>query len=183
MSSVYAPGSRRSRGKLYRPSASVVTLTWTIDLARRAVTTTPSILPSASELTIPVSADCSSAWTASIRGGKTIAAAVAASASISLFRIGLSRRKLVVAVSRLDSPVLGSVDRYGILPHLTPGVERRRGATQTRRAAGVAGLYLRPMPYTSARGRTYRHVHTHLFGGFRIGTRPCSNSPAGARRG
>src|SRR5882672_9288448 len=129
MSSVYAPGSRRSRGKLYRPSASVVTLTWTIDLARRAVTTTPSILPSASELTIPVSADCSSAWTASIRGGKTIAAAVAASASISLFRIGLSRRKLVVAVSRLDSPVLGSVDRYGILPHLTPGVERRRGDT------------------------------------------------------
>src|SRR5258706_14889355 len=155
MSSVYAPGSRRSRGKLYRPSASVVTLTWTIDLARRAVTTTPSILPSASELTIPVSADCSSAWTASIRGGKIIAAAVAASASISLIRIGLSRRKLVVAVSRLDSPVLGSVDRYGILPHLTPGVERRRGATQTRWARASQG-------YTCGQCRTLQREGGHI---------------------
>src|SRR3989442_974214 len=107
MSSVYAPGSRRSRGKLYRPSASVVTLTWTIDLARRAVTTTPSILPSASELTRPVSAASPSARTALPTGGKTIAAAMAARVNISLARIGFSRRKLC-----------------GILPHFGPAGER-----------------------------------------------------------
>jgi len=48
----------------------VVTLTWTIDLARRAVTTTPCIMPSASELTMPVTPSETSARTASMTGWK-----------------------------------------------------------------------------------------------------------------
>src|SRR5258706_16259350 len=93
MSSVYAPGSRRSRGKLYRPSASVVTLTWTIDLARRAVTTTPSIFPSASELTMPVSAASPSAPTVLLTGGETNPAAGGAKGHNKFARPGGSRPK------------------------------------------------------------------------------------------
>jgi len=69
----------------------VVTLTWTIAPGRCAVTTTPSILPSASELTTPVSAASASAQATLLAGGNTIAAAVAARVNISLARIGFSR--------------------------------------------------------------------------------------------
>src|SRR5258705_6621213 len=96
---------------------------------RCAVTTTPSIFPSAAELTNPVSADCPSAWTALLSGGKTIAAAMAARVNISLARIGLS-----------------SDENYAVSCHtLAPRGNREES----------------------------RHAHTLLFGGFRVGVRPC----------
>src|SRR5689334_8546413 len=65
-----------------------------MDLARRAVTTTPSIFPSASELTMPVSAESPPFRAALLIGGKAIAVAVATRVKMSLARIGHSSRKL-----------------------------------------------------------------------------------------
>src|SRR5262245_47847959 len=57
----YEPASRRSRGKLYRPVASLTTVTVMLESVRFALTNTPSIVPSSCELTTPVragDADC-----------------------------------------------------------------------------------------------------------------------------
>src|SRR5688572_31724063 len=52
----YVPGSSRARGNAYRPCASVATVTVTVEPARFALTSTPSICASCCELTTPVSA-------------------------------------------------------------------------------------------------------------------------------
>src|SRR3954462_5016362 len=54
--SAYWPGSSRVAGKLKRPSCCVATLTVTVEPARFALTTTPSIGPSLADDTVPVSA-------------------------------------------------------------------------------------------------------------------------------
>src|SRR5262245_12536882 len=55
--SVYWPGSSRSAGNSYWPCALVTTLMASLAPAFLAVTTTPSMAPSASELTLPVMAE------------------------------------------------------------------------------------------------------------------------------
>src|SRR5947207_15145497 len=85
-------------------------------------------------------------------GGKTIAAAVAASVNIRLARMALS------------SPD----ENYGILPHLRCGW----------RSALLTYAVIAHVQQTK-RGE-YRHVHTLLFGDFRTGDRPCARHRAGA---
>lgn len=52
----YLPESIRFRGKLYRPRALVITDVRIGEPSRCAMTATPSIAPSACEVTLPVSA-------------------------------------------------------------------------------------------------------------------------------
>src|SRR5438045_342805 len=56
MLSPYWPGSSRDAGKLKRPLSSVGTLTVTVEPTFLALTTTPSMAPSLSDVTRPVSA-------------------------------------------------------------------------------------------------------------------------------
>src|SRR5947208_2038944 len=56
MLSPYWPGSSRVAGKLNRPLSSVGTLTVTVEPTFLALTTTPSMAPSLSDVTRPVSA-------------------------------------------------------------------------------------------------------------------------------
>src|SRR5437762_3494504 len=53
----YWPGSRRFCGKLYRPCASLTTVTVIVASALLALTSTPSIAPSSCEETRPASAE------------------------------------------------------------------------------------------------------------------------------
>src|SRR6185436_6190246 len=103
-----------------------VTLTRTIEPGRCAVTTTPSIFPSACEPTVPVSAGWPGAGTA---GGENIAAADAASARISLPRIRLSRCSLGFAYY---APGVGVLPRSGTL--------RRGGGYRHVHTRGFDGL-------------------------------------------
>src|SRR5205814_7896400 len=98
-----SPSCRRLCGKVYWPCASVVTLTSTIEPGFLAVTTTPSILPSASELTVPVRAAWPCAQTVGVVGWKSITAALAVKLNISLLRIGVSLVKLILVGLKLES--------------------------------------------------------------------------------
>src|SRR5258706_4443693 len=57
MATEYFPGSSRSRGKLYSPLAFVTTVRVIVDPTRFALTSTPSIVPSWAEVTLPARAD------------------------------------------------------------------------------------------------------------------------------
>src|SRR5258706_4925247 len=133
---------------------------------RCAVTTTPSIFPSAWELTIPVSAACPSAWTASI--GKIIAAAAAASANITLFRMRLSRRKLVMA-GWLDSPLMRRSSTDTASCHILAASGGTRARCEKRLTVGCFDI-LRALAYTSRREGGHIGMFTRvLLVGFRAG--------------
>jgi hypothetical protein len=57
MATEYLPGSNLSRGKLYSPRALLTTLMVTVEPARFALTSTPSMAPSACDVTLPASAE------------------------------------------------------------------------------------------------------------------------------
>jgi len=52
----YWPGSSRVRGKRYRPCASVATVVVIVEPAFLALTSTPSMVPSSTDVTCPVKA-------------------------------------------------------------------------------------------------------------------------------
>src|ERR1051326_8073368 len=80
MLSPYWPGSSRPAGKLKRPLSSVGTLTVTVEPAFLALTTTPSMAPSLSDVTRPVSAAlCAKAGTDSRQHATRLKAATFAS--------------------------------------------------------------------------------------------------------
>src|SRR5436305_1980895 len=61
MESVYLPAASRSAGKLKRPCSSVTTVIVTGEASFLGLTSTPSIAPSSTDDTVPLSAACASA--------------------------------------------------------------------------------------------------------------------------
>jgi hypothetical protein len=95
---VYFPGSSRWRGKLYWPWALLTTQVVIVEPAFFAPTITPSIAPSACEVTLPVSAESEEVWAvikpARVKPSKTV--------SMPLVMIHSSLFKLLSSASPLS---------------------------------------------------------------------------------
>src|SRR5947209_6262791 len=111
----YCPGSSRPAGKLNRPLSSVGTLTVTVEPTFLALTTTPSMAPSLSEVTRPDSAAlCAKAGTDNNRQDATTPQAVT-----------IALRRMTISLDTLLLPLDASIDS---------GVHRDNQARQNLRA-------------------------------------------------
>src|SRR5262245_6185972 len=105
----YSPGSSLSRGKLYWPSALLTTHVVIVEPAFFAPTRTPSIAPSACEVTLPVSADG--------RGVCAVAAPAEATPNKAATRM-IPRRRVPVLMATLRS--FQAISNRGFAPYTTP---------------------------------------------------------------